>query len=562
MDTFLSVLFAELVPPGFLEIRVLAETGSGSKYREQRWYEHATACVAELDELNRLSETHQAAIYFGVLPRKHRRGRAGDIAPGRVLWADLDFKSYPGGEAEARAALTRVPLHASGLVASGHGLHAYWLLKEPDEPETLSRFCKRLELQLHSDHVSDTARILRLPGTWNRKDRTNPRLVAIEHWAPEDAYNLGDFEGFLPAIPVQRALTDPPPAPVAPGVVRAPVPTAPLAPIVPQLPPAVLELMGQSRYISGLFLGRDKPPKDNQGRPTDCSSSGYDYSFIAALVRKGLRDPLLLAQALAARPDGKALGKGEGYITRTVTRALEEQPDVTARPGGDPDKVTRAPKGGGGEAACDFTVSAVTVYASDPPLYALTIDGMAVKFTATQLLYQHLFEQRVFEALHRIPTLPPERRGGRSEWRTLVNGWLARAKVIEQPEDASREGAVREALELALRDLMVGEQHDDLDRDRAVRCEDGTLAVKLRTLERKLKAQFKDLSRPTITSTLHEMGFAYVRRSIGGTQARVWLFKPETLAAAMDAGTNGKHKPNSPLIPPQADQEPDEQASL
>jgi hypothetical protein len=43
-----------------------------------------------------------------------------------MLWADLDFKQYRGGEAEAREALDNYKHEPNIVIASVNGLHAYW----------------------------------------------------------------------------------------------------------------------------------------------------------------------------------------------------------------------------------------------------------------------------------------------------------------------------------------------------------------------------------------------------------------------------------------------------
>jgi hypothetical protein len=73
-------------------------------------------------------------------PASQRRGgKAEDAVAGAAAWIDLDFKDFPGGEAEARSRLAAFPIQPSIVVRSGHGLHAYYLLREPESPNRSRR---------------------------------------------------------------------------------------------------------------------------------------------------------------------------------------------------------------------------------------------------------------------------------------------------------------------------------------------------------------------------------------------------------------------------------------
>ena len=111
---------------------------------------------------------------------------------------------------------------ASGLpkpeiaVVSGGGLHCYWKLAEPValEDETarkrfkdlLKRLCLRIggnSPGVHADSSrADTASILRIPGTFNRKHETEARPVRlIRHASDEEGLPLTWWRACLPALP-------------------------------------------------------------------------------------------------------------------------------------------------------------------------------------------------------------------------------------------------------------------------------------------------------------------------------------------------------------------------
>lgn len=103
-----------------------------------------------------------------------------------VAWADLDpindrEREHPEEIVQRlRHAVyedKRVP-HPSAIVRTGGGLHAYWRLSSPAEGEDLAHLLSivsRTRDRLSGDRaVVDLARILRVPGTRNRKPEYNP----------------------------------------------------------------------------------------------------------------------------------------------------------------------------------------------------------------------------------------------------------------------------------------------------------------------------------------------------------------------------------------------------
>lgn len=132
-----------------------------------------------------LSDHREENCYFGVATRRDATG--GDLAHCRhlgALFADVDFKTTP--EREVRARLARLALPPSAVVHSGGGLHLYWLLREPvelpDEAERIKALLRRLAFTVGGDlAAAEPARILRVPGTFNRKLHYGaPRPVTLE----------------------------------------------------------------------------------------------------------------------------------------------------------------------------------------------------------------------------------------------------------------------------------------------------------------------------------------------------------------------------------------------
>lgn len=167
-------------------------------------------------------------VWFGVATRKERldRGRGGgsDCFQIPALWVDIDVEgpNHKGGHAlppdiEAGVELIHdFPLRPTALVRSGGGIQGWWFLREPmvaDEQAieflrswgaTWAELARRRGW--HVDNVFDVARIMRLPGTWNRKN-VPVEVTAKASWTRR--YDPEDFEARLLEPP---APPDPAPA--------------------------------------------------------------------------------------------------------------------------------------------------------------------------------------------------------------------------------------------------------------------------------------------------------------------------------------------------------------
>jgi hypothetical protein len=126
-----------------------------------------------------------------------KRGSGSDAAAFGCLWVDIDVGKKdkegkaigPQSDADVDAMLAKY-LTPSFTVSTGHGTHAYWLLDEPiitSEPsERLAFKTALVRLQktmmsrsgMHLDSVGDLARVMRVPGTTNRKQEPFMPVVA------------------------------------------------------------------------------------------------------------------------------------------------------------------------------------------------------------------------------------------------------------------------------------------------------------------------------------------------------------------------------------------------
>lgn len=220
MRLFLMTLFSPYQGEGFIELRAIqkgmpprrhflpcADVGyrvvNGITYRAEK--------LPTLKTAFRWATEHSAQgfeVYCGVLPRCREAGRKKDVMGAYWIWADVDFKQGNGTPLERENYwLTRMEQlkqehQADMVVLSGFGMHLYWKLTTPfvfsEDTEGLKQ-TKSFEAALYAyqqmvqpgaDSTQDTARVLRLPGTFNRKQKSDPRNVLLAWAAPEIALPL------------------------------------------------------------------------------------------------------------------------------------------------------------------------------------------------------------------------------------------------------------------------------------------------------------------------------------------------------------------------------------
>lgn len=149
--------------------------------------------------INQLDQAQREGIYLRITSLKEplapgRRGGAADSAALPALWADLDIAGpghaehdLPPDEAAARTVITTSGLPDPSIwIHSGGGLYPIWLLTEPwqldqpaalDQAKTLAKDWQQIIEHAAASHgwrygrgVGDLARVLRIPGTVNRKE--------------------------------------------------------------------------------------------------------------------------------------------------------------------------------------------------------------------------------------------------------------------------------------------------------------------------------------------------------------------------------------------------------
>ena len=189
------------------------------------------SCAAHADIAQAAQKASDAGkdVYFPVgvserLFRAHERAKSADIVAIPALWVDIDIagdshaaKALPPDYAAARALLPEM-LDPSLIVHSGHGIHAYYAFRElldtrtDAERHTAEDLLRRLQGAVraraaengwHVDSVPDLCRVLRVPGTLNRKGGDAVPCIVSEY-SEGLRYNAEDFDILPPVEAVSK----------------------------------------------------------------------------------------------------------------------------------------------------------------------------------------------------------------------------------------------------------------------------------------------------------------------------------------------------------------------
>jgi hypothetical protein len=247
-----SFLAAVLAPDGPVYFAVtLPRAGSGT-----RPVHHTCRSIPELAQRALALDTSSHEVYYALASyqqeaatiRGARKQRCREnVAALRACWLDVDVgdakpnqgKGY-ATQAEARMALdsfcVQLGIPPTFINSSGIGLHVHWAFSEPVVPgrwqsvaNALKRACHFAGLLADPSCTADSTRILRPPGTFNRKDPAAPRPVATL-----ERGESVDFEKFRAAVGRLAGWIDAAPAetPGAPGTAADAIPMrTPVEPI-------------------------------------------------------------------------------------------------------------------------------------------------------------------------------------------------------------------------------------------------------------------------------------------------------------------------------------------
>jgi hypothetical protein len=284
-------------------------------------------------------------VYVGVGLRNrvggpYRRGRAieVDVLPG--LWADFDYAGEGHKKPNLPQTLEDVVEFAEGLpvrptliVHTGGGIHCWWLFKEPwvlDTPkerdealdlvwrwqQTIRTRAERIGEQRTGnkwavDSVHDLSRVLRIPGSFNRKNQPHREVVFLRE--PDDSLRVdpSEFDPFLVDC------GKPPPSADPTQHIDADLPTADEA-----------NARMPWRKHNALLKNEDKYERTWKRKRKDLkdqSPSGYDFALANYYVMAEWDDQEILDALIVHRYDHDDQPKRLDYYAHTIKRVRDTQ---------------------------------------------------------------------------------------------------------------------------------------------------------------------------------------------------------------------------------------------
>jgi P4 family phage/plasmid primase-like protien len=227
------------------------------------------------------------------------RGRADNCIGAIGLWSDIDAvgpgRGKPAGtlcpsvaaaeDLVAEFEAMYAPLRIGALIRSGHCVYPAVLFRErydvegPGDRDRLEKLGRRYREAIHrlacgrgwpgAADSCDLAKVLRLPGTVNPKDPSNPKYVHVARRDDEARYNPADLEDILPELE-RRTLVS--------GVALDPVDPVIEIDRTAYAPPILYELRQLDPRVNATWELRRADLRDQ-------SWSGYAMSLANTLVR-------------------------------------------------------------------------------------------------------------------------------------------------------------------------------------------------------------------------------------------------------------------------------------
>lgn len=208
LESFLTALFPEIGE------RWLLLWGAPSK--KSAWVQDITPDVlGSIDKVAARENIYVGCGLRGANLGATERGKKADVVAIPGVWLDVDYGSehkkpnLPATEDEAMQLLREMGPAPSIIIHSGRGLQAWWLFNElwafeSDEDRVKAEkltmgWCSTLRARAKghgwdADQVGDITRVMRLPGTWNRKGvAKKTRLLELN----EHRYEPSDLEAYL-----------------------------------------------------------------------------------------------------------------------------------------------------------------------------------------------------------------------------------------------------------------------------------------------------------------------------------------------------------------------------
>lgn len=303
--------------------------------KNHQFFTHPQAALDYAQKLD--TDSRYQGVFWGMADIKEPetgRGTEADVIAVRVAWADIDAKGADGNRDKdlahqylAEAMEKGRVLPPSAVVDSGGGLQCYWFLGTPATGEDLLRLKalnRRIGFHVHGDATHDLARVLRVPGTHNKKmEYGTPRLCRLLSFDPTCRYDLHEL---AQAANCDFNYLEPLAGEVEKGFAidfNAEVPEA-----------WVKHVQDKRRTtIHRLLKGLTRPGNDN-------TQSGIAFAIITYAINKGFTKPEDLAAIVVNVPSCKEYAqKKKQSLIYSIRKGLREKSTLnTPAAGGGPKK--------------------------------------------------------------------------------------------------------------------------------------------------------------------------------------------------------------------------------
>jgi len=253
-------------------------------------------------------------VYWGLAEMqrpKKGRGKEEDVLSVRATWIDIDAVDE-NEDRDPQLALEgldhyvaagRVPA-PSAIVASGGGAHAYYFLAEPatgDDLQLLKKVNLELAERVGGDHCHDLTRMLRMPGTVNRKYGDEP-VVEVLGVNATRRYELAELAKFLKVDPEANS--------------RIFSPIHSDYALSGTLPGDWTETLDSNTILKGLWDGSHVPTSDT-------SASGRGMALIHQAIRLGYTEPVSLFAIVEQAPScGDWAQRKPDAVQYSIAKAL------------------------------------------------------------------------------------------------------------------------------------------------------------------------------------------------------------------------------------------------
>ena len=456
--------------------------------------------------------------------RRVKSAEAGAIAG---LWADVDYTdeahTKPGlpAEADALRVLLQDVETPTILVRSGHGYQAWWLFETPwvfaddgerEEAQRLVQWwqasvAQALDATMDSTH--DLARVLRLPGTTNRKrepfvevtaDVTGERR-ARELWAR-------DAESSPPSSNLrQSSFALGAPAAARNGAISVLLLTSDREPSSSKL-----ELLKEAIPEVGDRL-------KHRGLQGDQSLSGYDLSLASYAVQVGWTDQEIVDLCIMHRGRHKGDLKLDrpDYWERTLHAARSSREPSVA-------DIIEQPLDELGGLGIHRVLEIRDPSHPDAPTYRLISDrGVLELPSVTHLTRQLLFRDACFVQLRKFPSQMKN-----VTWENLVRRLMEAAETIEpghpdHPRTKREPDETREWVEAYLRQTVPSPNIEEGETLGVPFLHEGRVHFVLHGLRQWLRVQRDErVTYKRLSARLRDIGAENVRVRAGDAYPRCW----------------------------------------